>query len=96
MKKYVFLYVGLGDGGEGAMKAWHDWFESVGEKFVDSGNPFGAGREVSANGSSDLALDNSAITGYSIVNVDSLEEAEALAKGCPTVPSVRVYEALPM
>ena len=32
------------------------------------------------------------ITGYSIINADSLEEAEQIAKANPFIASIRVYE----
>ncbi len=96
MKKFVFLYVGLWTPAEEMKQAWGEWFESVGDKFVDSGNPFGPGKEVTKASTSDLPMDKDAITGYSIVNAESLEAAEELAKSCPSITSVRVYEAMTM
>ena len=32
------------------------------------------------------------ITGYSIINAESLEEAEEVARGNPFIASIRVYE----
>jgi hypothetical protein len=98
MKKFVYLYQGQGltaPTAEG-MKAWGDWFASLGEKLVDGGNPFGAGREITADGATDLSNDPAPITGYSIVNAADLDAAQALLAGCPMSTGVRVYEALPM
>jgi hypothetical protein len=98
MKKFVFLYMGQAQieapTAEG-MKAWGDWFASVGEHLVDSGNPFGTGREVSSGGATDLTNDAAPVTGYSIVTAADLDAAQKLLDGCP-IPAVRVYEAMPM
>ena len=37
-----------------------------------------------------------AMTGYSIINAEDMDEAEAIAQGCPIVASIRVYEAMSM
>jgi len=34
------------------------------------------------------------ITGYSIINVDNLEDAEKIAQGNPFIASIRVYEIM--
>ena len=77
-------------------KAWGDWFASVGPRFVDSGNPFSQGRQVTKTGSADIPVEPGEITGYSIVNAESLDEAEQLLEGCPIFDSVRIYEAAAM
>jgi hypothetical protein len=82
---------------EAAMKAWGDWFGTLGSAVLDGGNPFGASTAVSADGSSAGAT--AALTGYSIVQADTLDLAAKLAGGCPVLASggsVEVYEALPM
>ena len=96
MKKFVFLYYGFEPPTEEIKDAWKSWFASIGDKIVDSGNPFGAGREITPKGSQELSLDNGAITGYSIINAESIDEAEEIAKGCPSATGVRVYEAVSM
>ncbi len=97
MSKFVFLYKGawpeptpeIGD-------AWTNWFAEIEESIVDSGNPLGPGREVTANGSNDLPLDPQSIAGYTIVNADNIGEAEKLLANCPIITSVVVYEAISM
>jgi len=96
MKKFVFLYFGFEPPTQAIQEAWSNWFASVGDKIVDSGNPFGSGREITHKGTKELSLDNGAITGYSIINAESIDEAEEIAKGCPIITSVRVYEAMSM
>jgi hypothetical protein len=96
MKKFVFLYQGQGEAITDSMKAWGDWFARVGEHMVDSGNPFGAGRQITPDGVSDLSDDVAPITGYSIVSAADLDAAEKLLDGCPMSTGVRIYEAMPM
>jgi hypothetical protein len=63
---------------------------------VDSGSPFGPGREITHTGTKELSHDLGAITGYLIINADSIDEAEKIAQDCPIITSVRVYEAMSM
>jgi hypothetical protein len=73
-------------------EAWKKWFDTFGDKFVDSGTPFGTGIEIKAGETKHLAIDKEAITGYSIINTESMDEAEKIAKSCPSITSIRVYE----
>ncbi|MDB5163758.1 MAG: hypothetical protein JWS12_376 [Candidatus Saccharibacteria bacterium] len=98
MGKYVFLYyAGKSDGGSN--EAWGAWFEKLGDKLIDPGNPFNdGGQAVSAEGVMDVR--EQPVTGYSIVKADSMKTALEIAQGCPLVTgkdgAVCVYEALPM
>ncbi len=96
MKKFIYLFHGYTEPTPEVMSAWGAWFESVGDKFVDSGNPLGGGREVTPSGSTDLTAAMDPATGYCIVNADSLDDAEKLLEGCPIITSARIYEAMPM
>jgi hypothetical protein len=94
MKKFVFLYYGYVTPTQGIMDAWNHWFASIGDKLVDIGSPLGPGREISHAGTKELPLDLGAATGYSIIIADNMDDAERIAKGCPIITSVRVYEAM--
>lgn len=96
MKKFVFMSVGFETPTPEIQKAWADWFASVGDKIVDSGSPLGAGREVTKTGTKELPVGLDSITGYTIINAESLDEAEKIAKTCPIITSMRVYEARSM
>jgi hypothetical protein len=101
MPKYVLAYTG-GSGGDTAaqqeriMGLWMDWFESLGESLVDGGSPFGQSAEIMPDGSvSDRAETN--LTGYSIINADTMDEAIAISRTCPVLEtdgSIDLYEAL--
>jgi hypothetical protein len=100
MTNYLLAYRGGGDmpatdeERDAAMAAWGAWFGALGEAVVDGGNPFSVSASVSAGGSvSDAA--GSGLTGYSVLQADSLAAATEMAKGCPVLSgggSVDVYE----
>jgi hypothetical protein len=91
MKKYVLLHYGFEKPTPEIMAAWRKWFEATKPHTIDMGG-FGLGREISRGGTKDLPLGPDSITGFTIVNAGSLEEAEKLAQGNPFISSIRVYE----
>lgn len=104
MAKFVFAYSG-GNGmsddpavREQSMAAWNAWFSEIGSSLVDRGAPTGAAKTVAPSGSvSDGG--SRAITGYSVITADSIDNAIAAAKMCPWLEnggSVDVYEAIEM
>ncbi|MFN3208234.1 MAG: hypothetical protein ACE369_04395 [Roseovarius sp.] len=87
MPKYFFAYHGGGmpeteEEGIKAMKAWKDWFEGLGDRCVDPGNPVGMSKTVSTAGVVDNGGSNP-LSGYSIVEAADEAEACELASGCP-------------
>jgi hypothetical protein len=98
MAKYVFIYKGGGmpeseEEGQRLMAAWQSWLDGLGAAVTDIGNPFGASTSVGNGGTSGL-------TGYTIVEAGSLDDAAAKADGCPILEggrgSVEVYETIAM
>ena len=86
MTKYLLAYKGGSipaseQEQKAAMAAWGQWFGSLGTAVVDGGNPFGRSRAVAATGSRGDGA--SALTGYSVLQAESLEAAASLAAGCP-------------
>lgn len=97
MKKFMFLYQGMWDPNSKQMRdAWTDSFAEIGDSIVDSGNPLGEGREVTNDGARQLALEPGSVTGYTIVEAESMDDAEKLLANCPIITSVQVYEAMSM
>ena len=96
MKKFVLLHLGYEAPTPEIMEAWGNWFASIGDRTVDTGSPFGPGREVTRAGTRELSHDTEAITGYTIINAASFDEAEEIARDCPIVTGIRVYEAMSM
>lgn len=104
MPKYVFAYHG-GSIPESeaaqadAMAAWGAWFGSLGDVVIDGGNPTGQSKTVGANGSVSNGGGANPLSGYSLINAATIDEAVAHAKGCPILKvggSVEVAEAIDM
>ncbi len=91
MKKFMTLHYGFEKPTPKIMDAWGKWLESIAEK-IESGGHFPGGREISHEGTKDLPMTTGSITGYTIVSAENLDEAEAIAQGCPIIASTRVYE----
>ena len=73
------------------MKAWGAWFESIADRTVGQGG-FAGAREISRAGTKDIPWGRESITGYNIIEAESLDEAEKIAKDCPYIASIRVCE----
>lgn len=96
MKKFVFLHYGFVPPTQEIMDAWNNWFVSIGDKLVENGGPFAAGREITRTGTKELPLDREAITGYTVINADNMDEAAKIAQDCPSITAIRVYEVKSM
>jgi len=96
MKKFLMLSYGYVEPTPEIMADWMAWFEKIGDRMVDSGNPLGNCLEVTKTGSRDLTPEMGAATGYSILSAETREDAERLLEGCPIIDSVRLYEAMAM
>ena len=95
MKKFVLMHCGFEKPTPEIMAAWGKWFESIKNHTVDNLG-FASGREISRAASKELPWGAESITGISIVTADSLDEAEKIAKTCPYISSIRVYEVRSM
>lgn len=101
MAKYLLAYRG-GDPGEGdgmddaVMAEWMGWFGSMGDALKDPGNPLIASTSIAPGGGRGEA---GGLSGFSIIEADSLEAAAQVASSCPHLKAggtVDVYEAMPM
>ena len=95
MKKFVYLHFGFEEPTPEIMEAWMAWFESISDKQVDQGG-FSNGRELTKSGTRDLPWDMESITGYNIIEAESLEAAVKLAQSNPFIASIRIYEVRSM
>ena len=91
MKRFMLLHIGFEKPTPEIMAAWGNWFESVADKTAEHGG-FSGAREVSHSGTKDLPMGLESIMGYSIINAESLDEAERIAQSNPFIESIRVYE----
>jgi hypothetical protein len=86
VKKFVLLHYGFETPTPEIMKAWSTWFESVADRTVDNGG-FSGGREVSASGTRDLPWGMESITGYTVIEAESLDERQR--RSLETIPISR-------
>ena len=96
VKRFLYLHIGFEEPTPEIMKAWGDWFASISDKIVDQGGHFSTGREISKSGTKDLPLTMESITGYTVIEAESLDAAEKLAQSNPFIASIRVYEVASM
>ena len=92
MRRFMLLHYGFETPTPAIEQEWGNWFASIADRMVDAGSPFNGGREVSRNGTKQLPLGMDSVTGYTIISAENLDEAEKVAKGCPMIRFVRVYE----
>src|SRR5436189_6297454 len=103
MAKYLYVYHGGSIPQSKAeqdkiMQAWGGWFGQLGAAVVDGGNPVGKSTTVKKGS---VVGDGGAnpVSGYSIIEASSSEDAVAKAKNCPIISaggSVEVAEIFPM
>jgi hypothetical protein len=92
VKKFVLLHYGFEKPTPEIMSAWGKWFEATKAHIADMGGHFSRGREISKTGTRDLPLASDSITGFTIVNAETLDDAERMAQSNPFISSIRVYE----
>ena len=107
MSRYMLLYKGeatdMADMSEeeanAVMAKWGAWMQKVGSALSDIGTPFGPGSSIVDDGSDGTAL---SLTGFSIVEAGSIDEARGLADGHPYLSegkgdyAIDIYELLPV
>lgn len=102
MPNYMLAYHGgkmpeTPEEGAAVMEKWGAWLGGMGEAVVDGGNPVGVSKTVSASGVTNDGGANP-LSGYSIIQAESIEAATKLAAGCPIIEhgTVEVAEIIPM
>jgi hypothetical protein len=91
MKKFMILHYGFIKPTHEDMAGWDQWFESIADIQIERGH-FPAGREITELGTKDLPFGRESITGYTMIEAESLDEAVSIAQDCPFVDSTRIYE----
>ncbi len=87
----MFLHFGFEKPTPEIMEKWKAWFASIADVQVDQGG-FAGGKEISKTGTRELGWDADAITGYNVIEAESLEAAAKLAESNPFIKSIRIYE----
>ena len=93
MKRFMLIHVGFLKPTPEIMAAWGKWFAQVAPQTIENIGLWN-GREISQNGSADLAMGLDSITGCTIVSAESIEDAQQLAASNPFVSSIRIYEMM--
>ena len=91
MSKFVLAHIGFEQPTEEIMAAWMKWFEDIKDITVENVG-LGVGKEVSSGGIKDIHFDGQVTTGYTIIEVENLDEAVKIAQACPSITSIRVQE----
>ena len=92
MSKFLFLYKGYVTPTPEIGQAWMQWFDTHAGSMIDSGNPTAAGVEITPDAIVEVETGLDSLTGYSILNADTMDEAIAIAQTNPMITSVIVYE----
>ena len=85
--------------GAEVMAKWGAWMQKIGPALADVGSPFGPGSSVVDDGSTGTAA---SLTGYSIVEADSMDAAVSLTDGHPYLSdgggdyAIDIFELLPV
>ncbi len=102
MSNYAFAYYGepkfkSPEDGAKYKEKWMAWMGSLGKALVNPGVPLKRGKTVNSDGVSDDNRSNR-LTGYSLVEADSLDAAVEMAKTCPHLEhgTIDVAEAMEM
>jgi hypothetical protein len=103
MAKFLFVYHGGGAPNPAdhkkIMDAWGAWFGSMGAAVIDGGNPVGKSSTVKPDGSLASGGGANPVSGYSLIEASSLEDAHKKAKGCPILQaggSIEIAQAMDM
>ena len=109
MKKYIVIYHMSDSALEQTQNAtpedmtesmglWMEWAKKTGDGLVDFGTPLGGGQKVTQSGGSPS---DKGVVGYSILQAENMEAAQALIKDHPHLAwaagcEAEVHESLPV
>jgi hypothetical protein len=107
MSRYIYLYKGpatpmdefTAEQTAEQTRLWGEWMARVGPALTDVGAPFGAGLALADDGTNPTPTD---LTGYSIVEAESLDAARGLLHEHPFLAegkgrfSIEVFELVPV
>ncbi len=102
MPEYIFAYHGgkmpeSPEEGAKFMERWRAWSAGIASAYINRGNPVGKSNTVNSSGVADNGGANP-LSGYSIVQADSMDAACEMAKGCPHLDhgTIEVAEVMDM
>jgi hypothetical protein len=88
MAKYLLAYHGGGmpdtpEEGARIIAAWTAWYTGLGTAVVDPGMPVAFAKTIAEDGSVGDGGGPNPVSGYTILEAATIDEAIAMAKGCP-------------
>ena len=103
MAQYVIVYLGgnhpsTPEEGQQHFTKYMEWLSSLGDAAVSPANPLGNTHTISPDGSVETG-GQSAMSGYTIIEADSMDTALEMVKGCPFLEiggSLEVSELMQM
>jgi hypothetical protein len=98
MAKYLLAFRGgsMPEGDEAqaqVLTAWTAWFTALGGAVADPGNPSTVSRSIAPDGTTG-PVGPATLSGYTILNADSLDAAVALASSCPVLAGGSAIEVI--
>jgi autotransporter-associated beta strand protein len=104
MAKYVLAFHGGGmpeteEEQAQVMAAWGAWYGTLGDAVVDPGNATGSAKTISPDGTVTVGGGPNPLSGYTLIDAGTFDEAVTMAKGCPILEaggSIEVCETIAM
>lgn len=105
MAKYMVVYTGgMGmsadpDEQQRIMAEWGAWYEKMGAAIADGGAPFADAKHLKGDGIADGPIGDTPLTGYTLIEADSLDAAAAACESHPHLNHgghVQVYTCIDM
>jgi len=104
MPRFIFAYHGgkmpeTEEEGMQVMAEWTAWLDAMGAAALDPGNPVGPSSTIHPDGSVSCDGGANPLSGYSLIEADSIEAATEIARGCPILKAggtVEVAEVVEM
>lgn len=90
MQKFIFAFHGGGmpetpEAAERAMAEWGAWYGAMGAAVVDGGAPVGKSHTVHPEGKVTQDGGANPLSGFTIIEAETIEAACEMAKGCPII-----------
>jgi hypothetical protein len=102
MTQYLLSYHG-GDQpkdqaeGERVTQSWRDWLGGMGKAVITAGNPTTVAKTIAPSGKVNDGGGANPVTGWSVIEAKSMDDAVKLAKACPQLEangSIEVSEIM--
>ncbi|MEM8750739.1 MAG: YciI family protein [Pseudomonadota bacterium] len=101
MSNFIYAFHGghsSPDAGDGAAVAekWRVWMEGLGSSIIHPGAPVGKSSTVTAPGTIEANGGSNPLSGFTIVEADSIDAAIAMANDCPILETGGTIEVAEM